>query len=146
MLSWSYSGRPTIMKLIREIERDRGAQTSWDKWPEYVMRLENGYGNPPKQRLDFLAVPLAEGEGHPRGERPKHVIVGTPLYVAVVPEVQGPEMDQLLKPGHSSDAATATLSHSLTRTSWSRDQGQLRARRIPGRHRRSQAHAQQHGP
>lgn len=51
---------------------DRTRVTSYDPWS----------GGIPPQRLEFLAVPLAETTIDVPKEGPVHVVIGTPLYVA----------------------------------------------------------------
>jgi hypothetical protein len=67
---------------------DRSPVTSYDPWS----------GRVPPQRMEFLAVPLAETQiGVPK-EGPVHVVIGSPLYVATAtrPTVPpGPRWDPL---------------------------------------------------
>jgi uncharacterized protein DUF7019 len=51
---------------------DRSPVTSYDPWS----------GRVPPQRMEFLAVPLAETRVNVRHEGPVHVVIGSPLYVA----------------------------------------------------------------
>jgi hypothetical protein len=51
--------------------------------------------NSPAQRLEFLAVPLIEGQVRrpirKKGQEDHHCILGTPLYVAIAPRLIRPQ-------------------------------------------------------
>jgi hypothetical protein len=56
---------------------DRSPVTSYDPWS----------GRVPPQRMEFLAVPLAETQIGVRNEGEVHVVIGSPLYVATARRV-----------------------------------------------------------
>jgi hypothetical protein len=59
---------------------DRSPVTSYDPWS----------GRVPPQRMEFLAIPLAETRVNVPNEGPVHVVVGSPLYVAAATRPMAP--------------------------------------------------------
>jgi hypothetical protein len=89
------SGRPDIVAalessgFLRNPELRRGEQTGDlpRYWSECMDRVRvTSYdpwsGGVPPQRLEFLAIPLAETQVVVPKEGPVHVVIGSPLYVA----------------------------------------------------------------
>lgn len=73
MFEGIYSSEPLLRQSITE-----GDMPS--RWPSKI--AWDGARNLPKQRLDFLAIPLAERRANLSLVGSLHIILGTPLYVA----------------------------------------------------------------
>jgi hypothetical protein len=117
---YPFSLLPEIMELVRGTEEVQGMRgVNSERWPSMVLGMTNIFDNRPAQRLDFLAIPLIEGEAErdyiPRGvpltmdklarlrrdhqnDPPVHVVIGTPLYVAMARETQTPGEDSSPQP------------------------------------------------
>ena len=115
-----FSLLPEIMELVKGTEEVQGMRgVNSERWPSMVIGMTNIFRDMPTQRLDFLAIPLIEGEAErdfiPRGvpltmddlaclkrdhqnEPPVHVVIGTPLYVAIAHESQAPGKDSSPQP------------------------------------------------
>jgi hypothetical protein len=90
----AYSSLPHIIAAIGdyisdESVRDEQRSQSPELALRYMTRIKIMPPNTPVQNVEFLAVPLAESttSSLAEGTTSWHVVLGTPLYVALAPEI-----------------------------------------------------------
>ena len=81
---WQYTGgRSWLPEFLKVLQSTSGGDDLERDWPKFLLERFLSNSTPPQQ-LDFLAVRWAEADYGSYDQR-IHVILGTPLYVAITP-------------------------------------------------------------